>query len=163
MNIDLYRKSINFAALAHAGQNVPGKPYCYLAHITSVVVEIIAAIPEIKYANADLAVQCAILHDILEDTDVTTVELENEFGLSVRKGVSALTKNPVRLHHAQGTSPVLPPRSAAIRRGLSTDLPATVRVLQRGRRKDASHRHGDRAPVLDNQLHTVSTLQPPTQ
>ncbi|MFW6139338.1 MAG: HD domain-containing protein [Spirochaetota bacterium] len=93
MNIDLYIKAINFAALAHAGQTVPGKPYCYLTHITSVVVEIMAAISEIKYANADLAIQCAILHDILEDTDVTTVALENEFGLSVCKGVMALTKN----------------------------------------------------------------------
>jgi (p)ppGpp synthase/HD superfamily hydrolase len=93
MNLDLYRKAINFAALAHVDQTVPGKPYCYLTHIASVVVEIMAAISEIKYANADLAVQCAILHDVLEDTDVTTVELEKEFGLSVCKGVSALTKN----------------------------------------------------------------------
>lgn len=90
---DLYRKAIDFAALAHVDQAVPGKPYCYLAHIATVAMEIMAAISEIKYIDADLAIQCAILHDVLEDTDVTPEELENEFGLSIYKGVSALTKN----------------------------------------------------------------------
>ncbi len=90
---DLYSKAINFAALAHVDQTVPGKPYCYLTHIATVSMEIMAAISEIKYSNADLAIQCAVLHDVLEDTDVTPDELKNEFGLSVYKGVAALTKN----------------------------------------------------------------------
>ncbi len=90
---DLYRKAINFAASAHVGQTVPGKPYSYLAHVATVAMEIIVSISKINYVDADLTIQCAILHDVLEDTDVTPEELENEFGLSVRKGVSALTKN----------------------------------------------------------------------
>jgi (p)ppGpp synthase/HD superfamily hydrolase len=90
---DLYRKAINFAALAHVDQTVPGKPYCYLAHVATVAMEIMVAVSKSNYVDADLAAQCAILHDVLEDTDVTPVELENEFGLSVCKGVSALTKN----------------------------------------------------------------------
>ena len=90
---NLYTKAINFAAFAHLGQTVPGKPYSYLAHITTVAMEVLVAVSEINYVDADLAVQCAILHDVLEDTDVTSEEIENEFGLSVCKGVSALTKN----------------------------------------------------------------------
>ena len=90
---DLYREAINFAASAHVGQTVPGKPYCYLAHIATVAMEIIVATAKINYVDSDLAIQCAILHDVLEDTDVTPEEIENEFGLSVCKGVSALTKN----------------------------------------------------------------------
>ncbi len=92
---DLYRKAINFAATAHVDQNVPDKPYCYLAHIANVAMEIMVATAKVNYVDADLAIQCAILHDVLEDTDVTPEELENEFGLSVCKGVSALTKNAI--------------------------------------------------------------------
>ena len=51
------------------------------------------ALAETQDADADLAVQCAILHDVLEDTDVTRGELEKEFGVRVCKGVAALTKN----------------------------------------------------------------------
>ena len=90
---DVYMEEINFAASAHLGQTVPGKPYSYLAHIATVAMEIMVAISKINYVDADLAIQCAMLHDVLEDTTVTPEKLEDEFGLSVGKGVSALTKN----------------------------------------------------------------------
>jgi (p)ppGpp synthase/HD superfamily hydrolase len=43
--------------------------------------------------NAELAICCAILHDTIEDTEVTYEELQKEFGKAVANGVMALTKN----------------------------------------------------------------------
>jgi len=40
-----------------------------------------------------LAVQCAILHDIIEDTEITHEKLKLEFGQKVANGVLALTKD----------------------------------------------------------------------
>jgi len=39
-------------------------------------------------------VQCAVLHDTIEDTLVTYEFLKEEFGLAVADGVLALSKNP---------------------------------------------------------------------
>lgn len=62
--------------------------------------EIIGAL-SVEQCNGDLAVQCAILHDIIEDTDVTFGQLEAEFGLSVANGVQALTKDNNLPKHLQ--------------------------------------------------------------
>jgi len=42
--------------------------------------------------NPDLALQCAALHDVVEDTLVKLETIRNEFGDEVADGVSALTK-----------------------------------------------------------------------
>lgn len=55
--------------------------------------EIIAALNEEKKHDGNLAVQCALLHDTIEDTKTTFEEIETEFGLSVANGVLALSKN----------------------------------------------------------------------
>ena len=43
--------------------------------------------------DVDLAMQCALLHDSVEDAGVTVSTLKQEFGERVAQGVSALTKN----------------------------------------------------------------------
>ena len=43
--------------------------------------------------NIDLAIQLALLHDVLEDTPLSFKELEDTFGNIVATGVLALTKN----------------------------------------------------------------------
>jgi (p)ppGpp synthase/HD superfamily hydrolase len=55
--------------------------------------EILAALTEEPDTNGDLAVQCALLHDTLEDTDATYESLSERFGEAVADGVQALTKN----------------------------------------------------------------------
>ena len=55
--------------------------------------EIIAALTVEETAHPDLAVQCALLHDVLEDTEVSKQKLDEEFGEEVADGVKALTKN----------------------------------------------------------------------
>ena len=44
--------------------------------------------------DADLAIQCALLHDTIEDTDVTKEQVAANFGAAVANGVMALSKNP---------------------------------------------------------------------
>lgn len=96
-----YQKALHFAGLVHGDQKYPGKPYTYLVHTSMVAMEIMAASinginndeDNSTNINWDLAVQCAILHDTLEDTETTYEELENEFGQEIADGVLALTKN----------------------------------------------------------------------
>ena len=46
-----------------------------------------------KKYNGELAVQCSLLHDVLEDTLITYQEIEDKFGFQVAQGVLALSKN----------------------------------------------------------------------
>ncbi len=55
--------------------------------------EILIASQNTKNFNIEFAIQVALLHDTLEDTNTTFEELESEFGSEIAKGVLALTKN----------------------------------------------------------------------
>jgi (p)ppGpp synthase/HD superfamily hydrolase len=94
---DLYQKALFFAATAHGTQSVPsrepGLKLPYLVHLCSVASEVIAALPAHPDCKADLAVTCALLHDVVEDTPVSPDQLEQLFGADIRAGVLALTKN----------------------------------------------------------------------
>jgi len=90
---DKYIKALNFAANAHGSQQVPGKDYSYIVHCASVAAEIMSAIGRENRTDANLAVQCAILHDTIEDTETTYEIISSEFGSKVAIGVQALTKD----------------------------------------------------------------------
>ncbi|GAB1542243.1 HD domain-containing protein [Scytonema sp. NUACC21] len=90
---ETYIKAYRFAALAHLGQKVPGTEISYIQHLSFVSMEIIAALNVETERDGNLAVQCALLHDIIEDTNVTFEQIESKFGLRVANGVLALTKN----------------------------------------------------------------------
>ncbi len=92
-NQDLYQKAIAFAGHAHRNQVVPSKEYNYVVHIANVAAEVARAMFEENLGDCDLAIQCALLHDVLEDTDTIQDQLEAEFGKKVMEGVLALTKN----------------------------------------------------------------------
>ena len=90
-----YQKAIKFAALKHVEQNqlVPGTNLPYVVHLSNVAMEILMAAQNSPNFDVDFAVQVALLHDTLEDTSTTLEELIAEFGLTIAKGVLALTKN----------------------------------------------------------------------
>ena len=90
---DLYQKVIRFAGEAHGNQKIPGTALPYVIHLSNVCMEIFAAVCADEVENPDLAMQCALLHDTIEDTGITFSEIEKAFGRSVADGVSALTKN----------------------------------------------------------------------
>ena len=89
-----YIKAYTFAAQAHHGQVVPGSELTYLLHVGLVSMEIMAALTVEQDLDGDLAIQCALLHDVIEDTEVGYVTLEQTFGCPVAEGVLALSKNP---------------------------------------------------------------------
>ncbi|MEM7776272.1 MAG: HD domain-containing protein [Pseudomonadota bacterium] len=88
-----WRSAWRFAAVCHAAQRVPGSPANYLGHIGDVVLELVSGHLALPIGDLDLAVQCAILHDTVEDQDVTAAELEKMFGAAVANGVLALSKS----------------------------------------------------------------------
>lgn len=94
-NQEVVIKAWNFASKIHNGQNVPGSKLPYINHIGHVAMEIMARIAQHggSISRPDLAIQCALLHDSIEDTETTCLDIENMFGADVANGVLALTKN----------------------------------------------------------------------
>lgn len=94
-NINLFRQTVLFAAQAHQGQTIPATELPYALHTFQVWSEALwgyLQVPNNQW-NLDLIMQCALLHDVVEDTSVKLEEIETIFGKSVADGVSALTKN----------------------------------------------------------------------
>ena len=89
-----YIQILEFATNAHGEQKTP-KGYPYIAHITCVAMEVINACIKSKLdeKKADLAISCALLHDVIEDTNITYDELYVKFGEDIANGVEALTKD----------------------------------------------------------------------
>jgi len=100
---DSYIKAYKFAANVHRGQMVPGTDIPYIMHLSFVSMEIIAALNTEQGCNENLAVQCALLHDVVEDTDVTYQQVMEEFGSAVADGVLALSKDKAMAKHLQMT------------------------------------------------------------
>jgi (p)ppGpp synthase/HD superfamily hydrolase len=98
---DTYMMAYLFAAEAHLGQRWPGSELPYLAHVGLVSIEVIAALAAEPVRDGDLAVQCALLHDVIEDTGVTYTVVEERFGKQVAAGVQALSKDPALPHAEQ--------------------------------------------------------------
>jgi (p)ppGpp synthase/HD superfamily hydrolase len=94
---DSYLKAYWFAAKAHWNstnrQVVPGTDIPYLMHFSFVAMEVIAALEKESGLDGNLAIQCALLHDTIEDTDTTYKQLVEKFGLKAADGVAALTKD----------------------------------------------------------------------
>lgn len=97
-NQDLYSKAWDLATKLHHGQTYGGKNegerIDYINHISSVAMEIIWPLQFDTEADGDLAVQCALLHDVIEDTETTFDIISDLFGNRVASGVLALSKNP---------------------------------------------------------------------
>lgn len=94
---DIYHKAWLFATLAHDGQfyggHEEGLKIPYINHVGSVAMEVSLALSYADHEyDADLAIQCALLHDVIEDTPYTYQELQDLFGSSVASGVAALSK-----------------------------------------------------------------------
>ena len=90
---DTYIRAYKFAAQSHKGQLVPGTDLPYLMHLSFVAMEVIAALAVEQVNNPDVAVQCSLLHDTIEDTDVTYADVQDMFGTDVADGVLALSQD----------------------------------------------------------------------
>ncbi len=93
-NQDLYIQAWSFAATIHLGQKLPGSDIPYIHHLGLVAMEAMAAIVNTpETTDPDLIIQCALLHDAIEDTPATYDNIVDTFGEAVGQGVLALTKN----------------------------------------------------------------------
>lgn len=90
---DAYTQAYQFAAGYHNGQLVPGSDLPYVMHVTLVCMEVMAALRQELGHDEDLAIQCALLHDTIEDTSATYDDVRSAFGERVADGVLALTKD----------------------------------------------------------------------
>jgi guanosine-3',5'-bis(diphosphate) 3'-pyrophosphohydrolase len=95
---DSYNHALHFAARAHLGQAMPRQAaetaaLPYIVHPVMVAMEVVTALRAEPGRDEDLAVQCALLHDVIEDTPVTYEQLRAEFGGAVADGVQALSKD----------------------------------------------------------------------
>lgn len=96
MNVQtLYQHALAFAAAKHdaSGQKVKGTNLPYIVHVCNVAMEILIAAPQSGDFDLPLAIQAALLHDTVEDTDTKIEEIEQLFGHDIAQGVQALTKD----------------------------------------------------------------------
>lgn len=93
MTQTLYQTALKYAGELHATQLVPGTSANYLLHLSNVAMEVMLAYHHQRDFDLDLAVQVAILHDSIEDTEATEADIRERFGEQVVECVLALTKD----------------------------------------------------------------------
>jgi guanosine-3',5'-bis(diphosphate) 3'-pyrophosphohydrolase len=82
---DLLVRAYRYTERAHAGQvRHSGEPY------VSHCVEVARILADLQLDSATVA--CGLLHDVVEDTDITVADIEREFGGEVARIVDGLTK-----------------------------------------------------------------------
>ena len=96
---DAWLEAWDFAAEAHHGQVYPGKQLPYVVHVAAVAMEVGNALARRMQlgrpvAQPDLAIRVALLHDVVEDTEVSLEQLRERFGDAVADGVAAVSKDP---------------------------------------------------------------------
>ena len=90
-----YQKAIQFSAAMHAAshQTIPSTNLPYVVHLSNVAMEILVAAQNTPVFDPVIAVQVALLHDVLEDTPTNWQALDALFGTDIADAVQALTKN----------------------------------------------------------------------
>ena len=84
--VDIITKAFNFAKQAHKGvRRLSGEPY--IMHPIAVAQ---IACEEVGLGSTSIC--AALLHDVVEDTDYTTEDIENIFGAKIAQIVDGLTK-----------------------------------------------------------------------
>lgn len=95
-SVESFKANLAYALMAHGEQKTPhGLPYSM--HLFSVAAEVIAAlsIEPLSYDENNVAIACALLHDINEDTSFKVTKDSPIAGAKevIVKGVAALTKD----------------------------------------------------------------------
>lgn len=87
---DKYLKALDFALKAYENSSEKDSKIAYL---TSVTMEIIHATVESKFEkrDADIAITCAMLHDLFDETNVSFDEVLDAFDEDISNGVEALS------------------------------------------------------------------------
>lgn len=91
---ELYAEAWRYACRAHKDQRLPGTDLPFVTHVGLVAMEVMGAVSRgAPLQDPDLAVQSALLHDVIEWTSTEYGDVLETFGPEVADGVLALTKN----------------------------------------------------------------------
>ena len=83
---DLF-KALSFAAYAHRAQTRKGSGEPYVNHL----IEVARLLADVARVDDVDVLRAAVLHDVVEDTEVTADDVERTFGARVRVLVDAVT------------------------------------------------------------------------
>ena len=91
----LYQDALKFATYRHMEkrQKVKGTKLPYVVHLCNVAMEIFTAALHTKGFNLIYAIQTALLHDTIEDTQTTFDEIKENFGKDIAIALLALSKD----------------------------------------------------------------------
>jgi len=84
--MDVIEKALQIAAKAHANQRRKGSDIPYITHPVAVGMILM------KAGYNDILIAAGILHDTVEDTDLTLVEIEREFGAEIAEIVEGCSE-----------------------------------------------------------------------
>ncbi|MEM7188495.1 MAG: HD domain-containing protein [Pseudomonadota bacterium] len=116
--------AFEMALAAHAGQtDKSGEPY--IAHVVRVAAGL---------TDPD-AVKVALLHDVVEDCDVTLQEVEEAFGPRIASAVDAITKRDGEAHEQYLVRVAADPMARAVK---LSDLADNTSPLRMARLDDAT-------------------------
>jgi len=93
-NQEEYIKVLNYVSSAYDEQKTP-KNFPYISHVTLVAMEVINACEQSKLEEkkSNLAISTALLHNIIDDTNITYDDLYVEFSEEIANGVESLSKD----------------------------------------------------------------------
>lgn len=89
----LYNKAWLFASHAHIGQKMKASDLPYATHVAMVANELLCADRHSAVGDLAIALPAALLHDVIEDTEITQEALAEAFGTDVASTVACLSKN----------------------------------------------------------------------
>ena len=94
INQDKINKALLFASVNHEGQKMKQPDVSYVAHLQGVCLEAVSGCLNFNL-NVDLekVILLALLHDTIEDTNVSYSDISDNFDEDIADGVLALTKN----------------------------------------------------------------------
>lgn len=123
----LIERADAFAERAHAGQLRGDGKTPYIAHPRAVA----RILRDEAGITNEATLAAALLHDTIEDCDVTWADLASEFGQSVANAVSELTNDPIPFGHSKAQMQAakarrMSPRAAMIK---TADKIANLRDL----------------------------------
>jgi guanosine-3',5'-bis(diphosphate) 3'-pyrophosphohydrolase len=72
-------KALNYAAISHQNQRRNGSKIPYINH----PIKVCQLLSKIGNIQNEIILCSALLHDIIEDTDITVTQLENTFGCEI--------------------------------------------------------------------------------
>lgn len=126
----LLTKSLLLAAYSHAQQQRKSDGTPYINHLIEVV-DILVTIAHVHDENELCA---AVLHDILEDTEITKKQIAEKFGVCVLEMVEALTDDKTLPLTARRASILeqIPKKTASIQRIKLADICSNASAIPRG-------------------------------